>query len=709
MERHAVNDDRTTLIHAYLDGELTDRQQRDLRGWLNEDCRNVDRFVAECRLHSELCDTHGQVANRGAGCFLPLELGCWSAIGGDSDALPPPSAPRLSPSSVPPIVLDLSPALHSPLFTLHSPVGGFLFSYAVASLLLGVALLAGWSSTISRDRQIANEEKAPLQKLDLPPSFGESPLVGQITAAVDCVWTDPATETFDRDDVPLGREYALKAGLLEITYQSGVRVILQGPVKFTVESAKGGFLSLGKLTALVERKSAVGSRQSAVSPQSESLPTAHYPLPTDRGSRGERTANLTFSSTEKAPTTSLAPCPSSSTSEIRKPKSELSNPQSLIPDPLFSVRTPTAVVTDLGTEFGVEVEVSGLSRTTVFQGKIEMRPADGGGDPRQTLQLTANQSAELRAGPDHVPTIVRQPTWPNAFVRQIPNRTPSVAGRVANQSRSQPTYRLTDLGTLGGPVSYAIGINAAGQVTGFSVTATGTPHAFLYSNGVMTDLHPLPDFASTAFAVNNRGQVVGDYWPNDNGNCHAYLFSAGKMTDLLPLHGGDSFARGLNDRGQVVGYSTDRKTGRSRAFLYSNGKTTDLGADTCASDINAAGQVVGYCETPDKSTKHAFRYCPGAGRKDLGTLGGNISGALRINDLGQVVGCSSAATGAGGGGLPRQRVSLRRRRGNERPRLPGRISQLRLRHQRQGANRGRCDGLPRRYSRLPLSTRWHHD
>jgi probable HAF family extracellular repeat protein len=77
---------------------------------------------------------------------------------------------------------------------------------------------------------------------------------------------------------------------------------------------------------------------------------------------------------------------------------------------------------------------------------------------------------------------------------------------------------------------------------------------------------------------------------------------------------------------------------------------TDLGTDSYASDINAAGQVVGHCETADKSRKHAFLYCPGAGMKDLGTLGGSVSAALRINDLGQVVGCSYAATDAGNGG-----------------------------------------------------------
>ena len=39
----------------------------------------------------------------------------------------------------------LVPAPHAPLFTLHSPVGSFLFSYTMAALLLAIALAAGWT------------------------------------------------------------------------------------------------------------------------------------------------------------------------------------------------------------------------------------------------------------------------------------------------------------------------------------------------------------------------------------------------------------------------------------------------------------------------------------------------------------------------------------------------------------------------------------
>ena len=53
--------------------------------------------------------------------------------------------------------------------------------------------------------------------------------------------------------VSLGDTFALAAGLMEITYDTGARVILQGPVTYEAES-NGGYLSLGKLTGKLEKK-----------------------------------------------------------------------------------------------------------------------------------------------------------------------------------------------------------------------------------------------------------------------------------------------------------------------------------------------------------------------------------------------------------------------------------------------------------------------
>src|SRR5262249_44023869 len=71
---------------------------------------------------------------------------------------------------------------------------------------------------------------------------------------------------------------------------------------------------------------------------------------------------------------------------------------------------------------------------------------------------------------------------------------------------------MADLGTLGGPSSLGFGINASGQVTGYSDAATNAPgvHAFLYSGtpgsgGAMADLGTLGGPTSEGFGVNDSG------------------------------------------------------------------------------------------------------------------------------------------------------------------------------------------------------------
>ena len=70
---------------------------------------------------------------------------------------------------------------------------------------------------------------------------------------------------------------------------------------------------------------------------------------------------------------------------------------------------------------------------------------------------------------------------------------------------------MQDLGTLGGVASSAASINNAGQIVGEALTSSGAAQAFLYSgSGPMQSLGTLPG-AGTSFAtgINASGQVVG--------------------------------------------------------------------------------------------------------------------------------------------------------------------------------------------------------
>ncbi|MBU4398429.1 MAG: FecR family protein, partial [Planctomycetes bacterium] len=118
------------------------------------------------------------------------------------------------------------------------------------------------------------------------------------------------------------------------------------------------------------------------------------------------------------------------------PLSTNSNPQSLIPNPLFSVRTPTAVVTDLGTEFGVEVDEAGVTESHVFRGKVKVavlggtgnlpspsgRGAGGEGSGREVI-LGENESARVQHDKDAEDRLVivrgAAPGKADRFVRSL--------------------------------------------------------------------------------------------------------------------------------------------------------------------------------------------------------------------------------------------------------------------------------------------------
>ena len=80
--------------------------------------------------------------------------------------------------------------------------------------------------------------------------------------------------------------------------------------------------------------------------------------------------------------------------ERSRSKSAIPNPQSLIPH--FAVRTPTATVTDLGTEFGVEVDKQGDTTSHVFRGSVRLQVASGDGKAEGAARvLHENESARV--------------------------------------------------------------------------------------------------------------------------------------------------------------------------------------------------------------------------------------------------------------------------------------------------------------------------
>lgn len=212
-------------------------------------------------------------------------------------------------------------------------------------------------------------------------------------------------------------------------------------------------------------------------------------------------------------------------------------------------------------------------------------------------------------------------------------------------------------------------VNGSGQVVGWRVDAGGTFRPFFTGpNGLgMTDFGR----ETLAFDINDQGQVVGI--ASVAGQVLGGRTSSGPFTRPtsafitgangvgMATLGIGTAARGINDSGQVVGTITasDSRPGTTSGEIFITGPNgvgmTNLGtgAGARATDINSRGQVLGYATNQNGSTYAFITGVNGVGSIDLSSLvtsvdGAYVSAANAINDLGQIVGAITLASGAVG-------------------------------------------------------------
>jgi probable HAF family extracellular repeat protein len=202
---------------------------------------------------------------------------------------------------------------------------------------------------------------------------------------------------------------------------------------------------------------------------------------------------------------------------------------------------------------------------------------------------------------------------------------------------TQTKYTVTELPTLGGTVGGAESINDKGWVAGFAnVAGDRTEHAVLWINGAVIDLSTLggPNSAVGFPAKNSQGTLVG--------------FSQTSATD--PQHEGWNYFCGPSGTKPLC----QGKNLISRGFIWQNGKMTPLptlgGNISQAFGINNSDQVVGVAETdftdpscvrPQALDYRAVIWNPNGTMQVLNPIAGDqISGAVGINNNGEVVGAS---------------------------------------------------------------------
>ena len=151
-------------------------------------------------------------------------------------------------------------------------------------------------------------------------------------------WLDGTQPTLSDPRLRIGRRLAISAGLIEVKYYTGAKVVIEGPAEFVVggteaqrqdnnsrgrepaDKANSGFLKRGSLVARVEGKEAQG----------------------------------------------------------------------------FTIDTPSARVEDLSTEFGVEVHRHGGADVIVLDGKVVLVRDESHGVGRQRMRLVKGQGATVR-------------------------------------------------------------------------------------------------------------------------------------------------------------------------------------------------------------------------------------------------------------------------------------------------------------------------
>ncbi len=363
-----------SLVEAVCDGIANDAQILHLQSLLRTSDETCYSYVELLKLDAELQWLIGSRQESGAI---------------SNEFVPAPQKSRQPSVLFPPLV-------HSTIDYFSS---GWPLAYLIATVLFGIGALVSSHTYVSHSTPgyerlaMTNARPAILEP--------KQDRVGRITGMVDCRW-ERSSEADGQSPNPqslvsLGDKFSLDAGLMEITYNTGAKVILQGPMTYEVER-NGGYLSIGKLAARLEK-----------------------------GEEGRGESKKKVASGQQLVASGQGPVTSESNSKSRNPEI----PKSPIPNP-FVIHTPTASITDLGTEFGIEVSKEGNTASHVFRGSVSLQPISNSGTTSgREIILRENESAQLvrSAAKEGFPDVVvnRSAIDSTHFVRTIP-RSPTRYG-----------------------------------------------------------------------------------------------------------------------------------------------------------------------------------------------------------------------------------------------------------------------------------------
>jgi len=250
----------------------------------------------------------------------------------------------------------------------------------------------------------------------------------------------------------------------------------------------------------------------------------------------------------------------------------------------------------------------------------------------------SSSSASLDRGYLYSNGVMRELGLPANVTRSVPyaiNDAGNIVGNFSYSYSAQPTNhcssyfcaflfangQMTDLGDFNqSDVQFtsAVGISQSGQIVANSGSKWGS--SILLANGVYTKLPAItrPGATSTtsSYFMHGNGQIVG------SSTGYAFLYANGVMTNIgqniAPTDSSAfSHAYGINKNGAIVGHVYSN--GTNMPFLYRNGSVTYLNniQDVSASGwkpetaaaINSSGWIVGTAVN-SQGRRHAYLLIP---------------------------------------------------------------------------------------------------
>lgn len=303
----------------------------------------------------------------------------------------------------------------------------------------------------------------------------------------------------------------------------------------------------------------------------------------------------------------------------------------------------TYTIKDLGVYSGCSSDAAGINASGQVAANSSIWIDDGFLDGYYAAALRTAPNQPIQGYPDYLGTLFDVQQYPNSYTTGI-NASGQVVGYVQGSTFSLYSYRTgpqgpieDELGNLGGGgYTWATGINDAGQAVGFSAAADFYMHAFRTApnQGINPQTDDIGVVGENSYAqgINASGQVVGF--------TDSYAFRTAPNQPINPATDnlGPGIAYGINASGQVVGQSGGYAF-RTKPNKPINPATDYLGSPggSYALAINASGQVVGV-----DSGAGSFVYRNGVLYGLNGLIPANsgwvLGVATAINDAGQIVG-----------------------------------------------------------------------